>query len=150
MIHVSNAAKAFTTVYGVDKVLTDFMPFPLKYYSTGYSPFGSSNLPVLEALHMLLLHLTITFTFLTHTHSLVIAQMLLLESKTPSIKQVLSKFLLFTQSTSVFLLMMLSIIHDLFNVYLLYQTMLHGNRYCFVYNGAISTYESERNLVGPQ
>lgn len=86
MIHVWNVGRAVTTVNRVGKVLTDFIPFPLKYYSTGYSPFGSSNLPVPEALHMLLLHLTSTLTCLTHTHSLVIAQMLLLESMTPSIK----------------------------------------------------------------
>lgn len=33
---------------------THFIPLAFKYYSTGYSPFGSSNLPILGALHMLL------------------------------------------------------------------------------------------------
>lgn len=84
MLHVWNVRRAVTTVYRAGKVMTDFIPLPFKY-SMGYSHFGSSNLPVLEALHMLL-HLTSTLTCLIHTHSLVIAQMLLLDSMTPNIK----------------------------------------------------------------
>lgn len=117
MNHEWNVGRAVTTVYRVGKVLTDFISLPFKYYYIGSSPFGSSNLPVLEALHMLLLHLASTLTCLTHTHSLVRVQMLLLESMTPSIKQVLSKFLLFTHSTPFFLFMMLIIIHDLMFIF---------------------------------
>lgn len=135
-------------LYRVGKVLTDFIPLPFKY-SMGYSHFGSSNLPVLEALHMLLLHLTSTLTCLTHTHSLVIAQMLLLDSMTPNIKQILSKFLLFTQSTPFFF-MMLIINHDLFNVYLLYYTPRKQLSVLFTMVCIISACESKRNSVGPQ